>query len=141
MKLFTTDLLPLILKANEQLHQETSAHLKDVDCKKYVRDFRTIRFDFGQRSGKSYAITQLAFDSDVVLCPGVDDIRRWYPGTKATVLSYSNFLNADDPNEDFFLPERISRFWLDYASSTPKAYVKILEHLITSPEQQIILLG
>lgn len=60
-----------------------------TDLPKFLRDFRTLRFSFGQRWGRTNAIHKLASPDDLVLVQGDGPAYRTYYSIDAEVLSYT----------------------------------------------------
>jgi hypothetical protein len=134
-RLLMSDLLPVILWANDYLHAEMKRIGVEENCpEKYVRDFRTIRLDMGQGSGKSYALHNLALPGDLVICPTADMCKAHYlaPGVREIGVSGLNALQK----------EYFRTIWLMDFSFWPRTSLKsIREKLIISSEQRIIILG
>lgn len=137
-RLLMSDILPVILWANDSLHAEMKRIGVEENCRscpeKYVRDFRTIRLDMGQRSGKSYAMHNLALPGDLVICLTADACKAHglAPGVREIGVSGLNAIH-----KEFF-----RTIWLMDFSFWPRTSLKsIREKLIVSSEQRMIILG
>ncbi|QRE00112.1 hypothetical protein [Burkholderia phage BCSR5] len=72
------DILPVILEANDKLHERVYATLYNPEhTSKYSRDFRTIHYNTGQRSGMTSAIMKLAKEGDLVIAPDTNWLEGW----------------------------------------------------------------
>lgn len=67
-KIMVSDLLPVIIEANDVLHSQfSSCEWLHESPEKYVRDFRTIRLSIGMRMGHTFAVRKLAKPGDLVV--------------------------------------------------------------------------
>lgn len=135
-RLMVSDILPVIMASNDMSHDSLqSTNIPWNDPKRYVRDFRTIRLDMGQRSGKTYAIGVMAKPGDLVIDMTYSRVRHIHVADGVHRIGLFTF-------------NRLSCFpvyktiWLADFNLWPRTSMKeIREKLITSFDQRIIILG
>lgn len=147
-RLMVSDILPLLISSSDTLHNDfgrgfleklaTEDGYEDK-IRRYIRDFRTIRLNAGQRMGHTSAIVMLAKPGDLVvslntefslhtrshMIPGVECI-----GRRKLLEASHKFHNAHPT------------IWLDGFSMWPRTSMnEIRNRLIKNGDQRMIILG
>lgn len=134
------EVLTILLDANDKLHADVLGG-DSPDPAKYVRDFRTIRLDAGQRMGKSRAMLSMADANDLIIVPSSDDAIAYGAETKATVIPLSYVLKPERLSA--ISSRRWARVWIEPASRmlSQDQLTWLLVELVKDDDQQFILLG
>jgi hypothetical protein len=138
-RVMVSEILPVMIASMESNHELWHKKFESYyDPKKYVRDFRTLRLNMGQRMGHTYAVIQLAKPGDLIvelsdhraldICsqtlPGVECI-----GVKTLMEAGKKFYTA------------YNTIWLLNYDLWPRTSMnEIRERLIKNSNQRMIIL-
>ncbi len=125
--------LKAALAANDANHERMKSVGEAQSVLTYLRDFRTIRLDIGQRTGNTFAIVSLAQPDDVVVVRDMDRAANY--DIKADVLT-ERLLAGQTPT-------RYRTIWVDTATwdLTPAELRQLYEALGRDIHQRFVLLG
>lgn len=144
-RFLVSDVLPLLLSSSDTLHKDFGGQIlsgpavTEEKIRKYVRDFRTIRLNAGQRMGHTCAIGMLAKPGDLVIAltsfhalhvcsqtvPGVECIDR------RALLEKGARFHRPYPT-----------IWIDGFSIWPRTSMnEIRNRLIKNGDQRMVILG
>lgn len=132
--------LKALLTANQMLHSSIRRHTPITNIPRYLRDFRTIRLNYGQRTGKSIALQSLAVEGDLVLVQNGAMIPFVQPRCRGAVhaLTELGFPATAEQLKSHTWP----RVWLDNTTFvSPAIQSDLYEDLGKSIDQQFIFLG
>lgn len=134
-----SDILPVILESNDAIHSYWSKQeLAELDPKKYVRDFRTVRLSMGQRSGHTYAVTVMAKPGDLVV--EMSDHRALY--TCSQTVPGVECISRKALMEPGAIFREYPTIWImDFGFWPRTSMNEIRERLIKSVDQRMIILG
>jgi hypothetical protein len=142
------EMLPPVLANNDTLHFEISQscnvhQYSQSDVQKYVRNFRTVRFGMGQRTGTTSAVMTLAREDDLVLCPELSDLRIVASNAKTPHVHMFDKAVSDGSTRASIVAAKFRRLWVidSYWCIADRSFLDRLYTLVRSPEQQFILLG
>ena len=106
-------IIKMAIEAAEINHRASIAFATDFRGGKaeglanYLRDYRTIRIDLGQRTGRSTAIIELAQPGDLIIGAGEAN-RELYATSEAKFLTVQQYMEGL-----FDITEPIRRIWVD----------------------------
>jgi hypothetical protein len=107
---------------------------RDKYVDKFARDFRTVRYSLGQRSGRSTAIRKLASNEDVIFIIG--DAAAW----KAFYDIGANVFSAASLPRVIAKNRRWPRIWVEEWDMMPEEFRANIYKLAQDADQQFILL-
>lgn len=132
-----------LFQANDALHAAVGSQIGDLDPARYVRDFRTIRLDYGQRTGKTTYMVQTAQPDDLIITI-TDEMAQYLTrqGARCRVAYVKEFMHVSEAVE-----KRHPRVWIDDSYSTLAALsnwistLQLYRHLVHDIDQQFVILG
>jgi len=144
--LILPSVMDLLFKANDELHAHCRSHGEN-DAARYVRDFRTIQLNYGQRTGKTNYIMHTAATEDLIVTLG-DHSFRYYssnPDVRAEIVRLRVLTNVLGPSK---APRRYPRVWIDgnwcmspSDSTLWDEQLVVYRQLVHDVDQQFIILG
>lgn len=130
--------LPIIIKANNDLHACFKTQFLEDDpsaIRKYLRDFRTIRLNYGVRTGKTLSIIRMATDDDLIIVRNHVHQVFMQSECKAEVRTIKDL-------EQSPAITRYCRVWIDEGSwLSPEEMVDIYSLPFLDRDTQFIILG
>jgi hypothetical protein len=142
-KLMVFDILPVVLAANDTLHEQfgenpTWSFIKE-NPQKYVRDFRTIRLSMGRRMGHTSAIGLLAKPGDLVVEITTESALYTCSMTVPGVECISRY-SLMEKGKKFYRP--YPTIWLADFNLWPRTSMnEVRDRLIKNVDQRMIILG
>lgn len=148
----TEEVMELLFEANSNLHQYMKNYMlvgphAETRPDRYVRDYRTIRLNYGLRTGKAVFVLKHAKVEDLVITAN-DDTGEYYllEDCKARVRSVEQLVGFSDNK----LPYSIChpRIWIDDSEAVTATlsnlgwdFPLLRKYLITDPNQQMVIFG
>lgn len=132
-------MLPVLkaaIAANDAQHERLKDYAPNQQhILQYLRDFRTIRLDLGQRTGKSSAICELATQNDLVIARNEGEARTNYPYCSAKIITVAQL---DSGAVQKMNPDNV---WVENVTYTSMSISFMYRQLARSIHQRFILLG
>lgn len=145
-------ILAAAIAANNALGEAFDSHSASNSVTCWLRDFRTIRLDIGQRTGKTRAMVELVGPQDTVITLQDEMIEYLKQGgCEANVMYTAKYVHTMATNREQ-APLRHPVVWIDPASwvighhmgdgsAYELKYKDVLNVFGKDPQQQFILLG
>lgn len=139
--------MAILLKANDELHAMTR-HLgmERSLTAHYVRDFRTIKVDYGQRTGKTVYVKQAAQPEDLIVVANEEMVAYYAEGegARCEVVVLSTLVHQA---LHVRIPKRYPRVWLDGVWDTVSGLrthdrrLRFYRSMVYDADQQFIVIG
>lgn len=140
-----------LFKASDELLKITRMFGAE-DAPRYVRDFRTIRLNYGQRTGKTQYVRDAAAEDDLIIVYD-EDTKNWYTegeSIKSQIVTIHQLLAALEGGKKW--PTCHPRIWVDdwvrlcHSFENPRLQtweqqLQFYQGLVHVVDQQFIIFG